>query len=65
MSIMRDFARYNLFGLVEALLPRIKNKDSNEIALLSAKTELFKGNSKIALERCMELFSRSPSLSTA
>lgn len=38
LSIMRDFAKYNLFGLVEVLLPRIKNKDSDEIALLSVKT---------------------------
>ena len=46
---MRDFASYNLFGLVEALLPRIKNKESDEIILLNVKMELFKGNTKLAL----------------
>ena len=64
LTVMRDFAKYNLFGLVESLLPRIKNKDSDEIALLNVKTELFKGNTKLALEKSIELFQRSPSFPT-
>lgn len=51
--------------MVEALLPRIKSKESDEVALLNVRTELFKGNSKLALDMCIELFQRSASLSTA
>lgn len=54
--MVREFAKINLYNLVELLLPEMTNKDSEELQLISIKTEIFKGNSRLALETATELF---------
>ena len=60
--LLNIFGEYNLFELVDMILPKIEGKDNPQIQYLDILSYISKKNTQKALEKTLELYTQQPSL---